>query len=127
MAVFSVPKQLEGDDDNDIAVATTVQTPHGLRTVYVIDADERVGSPTESVALAVSVAFPLMLALAGVLAWILAGVALRPVEAIRAEVADLSAGDLHRRVPEPPTNDEIARLARTMNDMLDRLDQSAQR
>jgi signal transduction histidine kinase len=125
VTVFSVNKQLEGDDDNDIVVATTVQTPYGLRTVYVINSDERVESPTRSVALSVSVAFPLLLAMAGVLAWILTGAALRPVEAIRAEVADLSAGDLHRRVPEPHTNDEIARLARTMNAMLDRLEQSA--
>ena len=34
---------------------------------------------------------------------------------------------MHRRVPEPPTGDEIGRLARTMNAMLDRLDTTATR
>jgi signal transduction histidine kinase len=53
--------------------------------------------------------------------WLLVGRVLRPVEAIRAEVDRISAGDLDRRVPEPPTSDEIARLARTMNAMLGRL------
>ena len=37
------------------------------------------------------------------LIWIFGGRALRPVEAIRAEVADISGHDLHRRVPEPET------------------------
>ena len=52
----------------------------------------------------------------------LVGRALAPVEAIRAEVDEISGRELHRRVPEPPGDDEIARLARTMNRMLDRLE-----
>jgi len=32
--------------------------------------------------------------------------------------------DLHRRVPEPAVRDEIGRLARTMNAMLERLEAS---
>ncbi|MGH9036001.1 MAG: sensor histidine kinase [Acidimicrobiia bacterium] len=55
------------------------------------------------------------------------GRSLRPVEAIRAEVADISARALHRRVSEPPTNDEVARLAATMNAMLDRLESATER
>ena len=50
------------------------------------------------------------------------GRTLRPVEAIRAEVAAIGGRDLHRRVPVPPGDDEVARLARTMNDMLERVD-----
>jgi signal transduction histidine kinase len=44
------------------------------------------------------------------------------VEAIRREVAAISAAELHRRVPDQPGDDEIARLARTMNAMLGRLE-----
>ena len=55
------------------------------------------------------------------------GRALAPVEAIRAEVDAISAAALHRRVPDPPADDEIARLARTMNRMLDRLEQAQAR
>lgn len=63
-----------------------------------------------------------------VLVWTLVGRTLRPVEEIRAGVADLGGGeDLHRRVPEPDTNDEIARLAATMNEMLARLEASTER
>ena len=44
------------------------------------------------------------------------------VEQIRREVASLTAAELHRRVPDPPGDDEIGRLARTRNEMLDRLE-----
>jgi signal transduction histidine kinase len=49
------------------------------------------------------------------------------VEAIRAEVSAIGAQDLDRRVPEPATDDEIGRLARTMNDMLGRLQATSAR
>ena len=70
---------------------------------------------------------PALVALVAAVAYVLVGRALRPVEAIRAEVDAISGSTMHRRVPEPPTDDEIARLARTMNAMLDRLDTSATR
>lgn len=50
-----------------------------------------------------------------------------PVEAIRREVASIGGSDLHRRVPAGEGNDEIARLARTMNDMLERVEDASVR
>jgi hypothetical protein len=50
---------------------------------------------------------------------------LRPVEQIRAEVASMGGTATDRRVPVPGTDDEIGRLARTMNDMLERVDEPA--
>ena len=50
------------------------------------------------------------------------GRALRPVEAIRSRVAEITASGHGERVPVPDGEDEIARLARTMNKMLARLD-----
>ena len=41
---------------------------------------------------------------------------------MRQEVEEISHTTLHRRVDEPATGDEVARLAHTMNDMLDRLE-----
>ena len=54
--------------------------------------------------------------------WEITGRTLRPVEAIRAELAAINVNDLSSRVPEPPGNDEIARLARTINGTLGRLE-----
>jgi signal transduction histidine kinase len=116
-----------GDDQPDLTVATTVRTPQGPVTVYAATSTEPSENSTHLLALALAVVLPLLVALVGGLEWVLAGRALRPVEAIRAEVADITAGDLHRRVPEPPIDDEIGRLARTMNAMLSRLEASADR
>ena len=57
--------------------------------------------------------------------WLLIGRALRPVERMRAEAAEITGSDLHRRIPEPSGDDEIGRLARTLNSMLDRIEQSS--
>ncbi len=76
---------------------------------------------------ALSIAFPAMLAVAALTQWLVASRALRPVEAIRKEVAAISTTDLSRRVPEPIADDEIRRLAVTMNSMLGRLQTSLDR
>jgi signal transduction histidine kinase len=49
------------------------------------------------------------------------------VEAIRRQAEVITGQRLNQRVPEPPTRDEIYRLARTLNDMLARLEASAKR
>ncbi|MFC6084547.1 sensor histidine kinase [Sphaerisporangium aureirubrum] len=54
--------------------------------------------------------------------WKVTGRTLRPVEAIRAELAAINVSDLSSRVPEPEGDDEIARLARTINSTLARLE-----
>jgi signal transduction histidine kinase len=74
-----------------------------------------------------AVAYPLLVASVGLLAWVLAGRALRPVESIRAEVEAITGTTLDRRVPVPRSGDEVARLAHTMNAMLDRLEDAATR
>ncbi|KAA9089986.1 HAMP domain-containing histidine kinase [Microbacterium radiodurans] len=61
---------------------------------------------------------------AGVTWWVV-GRSLRPVARIRAEVEAITADRLDRRVAEPPSGDEIAALAVTMNRMLDRLDSAS--
>ncbi|XER99855.1 HAMP domain-containing protein [Streptomyces sp. S1D4-11] len=59
--------------------------------------------------------------------WLLIGRTLRPVERIRAEAAEITGSDLHRRIPESGSDDEIGRLTHTLNGMLDRLEASADR
>lgn len=75
------------------------------------------------------VAVPIAGLLTAVLASLLAQRALRPVERMREEAQAVTETSLSRRVPEPATNDEIGRLARTFNGMLARLEaaQSRQR
>ena len=76
---------------------------------------------------ALVIGLPLLVALFAAGTWLMVGRTLRPVEDIRAEVASISHRRLDRRVPTPPTNDEIGRLARTMNEMLGRLEEASER
>jgi two-component system OmpR family sensor kinase len=66
-------------------------------------------------------ACPLALLLASLAGYGLAAAALRPVEAMRRRAAAVSATALGR-LPVPRANDEISRLATTLNEMLDRLE-----
>ena len=68
---------------------------------------------------------PILIALVGLGAWLLTGRALAPVTRIRAEVENIEAAQLDRRLQVPDTGDEVAQLASTMNHMLDRLDAAA--
>jgi len=70
---------------------------------------------------------PLVGAVVAALVWWLVGRTLQPVESIRTEVATIGATNRSRRVPVPPGDDEVARLARTMNEMLGRLEDAAER
>jgi signal transduction histidine kinase len=67
---------------------------------------------------------PVATLIAVVVAWLSLGRALRSVEAIRQELAEVSGSRLDRRVPVPPSRDEIAKLASTTNETLDRLQRS---
>jgi signal transduction histidine kinase len=73
------------------------------------------------------VVVPAMIALVALAAWYVTGRALKPVEAIRLQAESITGSTMHRRVPEPDTDDEVGRLARTMNAMLARLETSAQK
>ncbi|MBM7441384.1 HAMP domain-containing sensor histidine kinase [Streptomyces sp. HB132] len=71
---------------------------------------------------------PLMLLVVAGVTWLVTRRALRPVEGIRREMAAITASeDLSRRVPEPDSRDEIARLARTTNKTLTVLEASVDR
>src|SRR5204862_8005829 len=74
-----------------------------------------------------AVILPVVIVVLTALVWWLAGRALRPVEVMRADVQRMSGGDHHARVTEPATKDEIGRLARTMNSLLQRIETSSER
>jgi signal transduction histidine kinase len=74
------------------------------------------------------IGFPLVLAVVAGVTWLMTRRALRPVEGIRREMAAITASaDLARRVPEPDSHDEVARLARTTNETLAALEAAVER
>ncbi|MET4923200.1 HAMP domain-containing sensor histidine kinase [Streptomyces sp. PSRA5] len=78
--------------------------------------------------IAMAIGVPALLVVVGGVTWLVTRRALRPVEGIRREMAAITASeDLTRRVPEPDTHDEVARLARTTNETLTALEASVDR
>jgi signal transduction histidine kinase len=108
-------------------VSREVETPQGRYTVQAASPVDEVRRSVEAVRRALWWVLPALIATVAAVAWVLVGRALRPVEAIRAEVETIGGTTMHRRVPEPPSHDEVGRLARTMNAMLGRLESSARR
>jgi signal transduction histidine kinase len=102
-------------------VALNVDGASGPVTVYVAASLAQTEASVDAVMGLLLFGLPVLLLLVGATSWVIVGRALRPVESIRKQVADISAHDLSRRVPAPTVDDEVGRLARTMNAMLDRL------
>jgi signal transduction histidine kinase len=115
------------DDDASRLLSRRVDTVEGPVMIHVARTLDDVHDSVATLARSLALAVPLLLVLYAALVWRLVGRTLHPIEAIRAEVADIGATDLHRRVPQTLGHDEVARLARTMNAMLDRLEQAADR
>jgi signal transduction histidine kinase len=70
---------------------------------------------------------PAALVLASLAGYLLTGAALRPVEAMRRQAAAISAADLDQRLPPAGGKDELGRLGRTLNEMLERIHASVER
>ncbi len=70
---------------------------------------------------------PVAVLLASMLGYALATAGMRPVEAMRRRAELVSLNDSHGRLPLPAAHDEVWRLGRTLNEMLDRLHRSFER
>jgi signal transduction histidine kinase len=108
-------------------ISRTVDAPTGRLTVTAAAPVDQVARSVDALRERLWIGLPAVVALVAAVAWVLVGRALRPVDAMRAEVDEITGSTMHRRVPEPPTEDEIGRLARTMNAMLGRLDATSTR
>lgn len=118
--------RLEADGEPYAVIARGVAVPDG--TVVTVIAARSLETVERSTAIAVALVatgYPLVLLIVAGASWWLTGRALAPMTAIRRRVAEVSARDLAARVPVPPSGDEVAALAVTMNAMLSRLEASA--
>jgi signal transduction histidine kinase len=70
---------------------------------------------------------PVALLLAALAAYGTVAAALRPVEAMRIRATEISDAPGGSRLPVPPADDELHRLGETLNEMLDRLEESIER
>jgi signal transduction histidine kinase len=125
--VRTVPDVPDGPESDAYRVwALRTNTADGPVTVYIGTSLESVTDVTATVRRALLIGGIGLLLLLTVVTLTLLKRALRPVEQIRTQVADISGRALNLRVPVPESDDEIARLAQTMNAMLDRLESASE-
>jgi heavy metal sensor kinase len=70
---------------------------------------------------------PIAVLLASLAGYAAVALSLRPVESMRRRAERIRAAEPGVRLPVPPADDEIARLGRTLNEMLQRLEESLDR
>ena len=110
-----------------LLLARPVTTSNGRLTIYATSSLRPADRAVRSLTLAFFGGIPALLLIAAALIWRAVGRALRPVETMRTEVEAIEAGSLRQRVTAPNSDDEIDRLAVTMNGMLDRMDEDMER
>ncbi|MFJ9561135.1 ATP-binding protein [Streptomyces fuscichromogenes] len=113
--------------DGYATASTVVDTADGPRTVKAKVSLAPVRNALSTLERLLLLGVPALVALMAAMTWQLMGRAMAPVESIRATFADITAKNLHRRVPEPMTRDEVARLAQTMNATLGQLESAVER
>lgn len=112
---------LPGLQDESRLLAVPVSARGEKRVVVVGTSTEARGESLADLAQLLLVGGPVALILASLAAYGVAAAALHPVEAMRSRAAEISAAEPDRRLPVPPTHDEVARLGTTLNEMLERL------
>ena len=108
-------------------IALGAHSPDGDVTVYVAVDVGDVADVLGALASKGAIGLSMLLAIFALVLWVVVGRTMSSVEAIRRRAELITGQRLNQRVPEPPTRDEIYRLARTLNDMLERLEVSATR
>ena len=106
-------------------LSRSVESGGRTQTLIVAKNLDDVHESVAVLARSLRLAIPIAIVLLGAMVWWLTGRVLRPVELIRSEVASMHGNELDRRVPVPRSTDEIARLAATMNAMLDRVERAS--
>jgi len=112
----------EGEEDRYVVVTAPVSGSDA----YVVSARslESVDAAIASTKRLLAVGSGLVIVLVFGLTWVLTGRALRPVEGMRRQASQITQANLSARLPVPETGDEVARLAETMNAMLERLERA---
>jgi signal transduction histidine kinase len=116
-----LPDDAVAGDDMRVS-GQRVATASGDYTVLVGGGSEAVEATARTVAILLACGAPIVVAVAAAATYRLVRRSLQSVDAIRAQVAEISTSDLAERVPVPNGRDEIAALAVTMNAMLSRIE-----
>lgn len=117
-AVLALPEGAAGQAGPETAVPAVV-----VATVPLTEVEGLV----RALRLSLLGVVPVLTAVLAAAIWAALGRALRPVEQLRSAAAQVARSGGPGSLPEPGADDEIGALARTLNEMLDRLEVAAAR
>ncbi|HET7017192.1 MAG TPA: ATP-binding protein [Streptosporangiaceae bacterium] len=117
-AALTMTTTVDGDSER-LAAGPLAGRPGWVAVVGI--SLESLDATVTAVVTRLAVGGAILVVVSGLGSFALARAALAPVERLRRRAAVLSAGDPSSRLPVPATNDEVAALAGTMNDLLGRL------
>src|SRR3954453_17758261 len=109
------------DTGNDIAVRRQVTVGAQVLVLVGHASQARLNDSLRSLYRGLWIGVPLAVLLTATMAGLATSRALRPVSVITDLADAVGDGDSTKRVPVPDTDDEIEHLARTVNEMLDRI------
>jgi two-component system OmpR family sensor kinase len=120
--VFANRDSAPGLDEPARLLAVPLKRDGQTHVLVVGSTSENRAEALRSIATAFFIGGPLALILTSLGGYLLAGAALRPIEAMRRRAAEISSSSLGERLPVPASNDEVARLGETLNEMLVRIE-----
>jgi two-component system OmpR family sensor kinase len=112
----------DGDERYRALVARVATTRRPTAVIVVLESLQGVEDAVERLVVLLLLTVPAALAATAVGGWWLARKALLPVDRMSSRAGEIGIDRLHERIPVPRASDEIARLANTLNAMLDRLE-----
>jgi len=123
-----------GDEPRFQTVPVAGEPDYRVMIQSVGEQDIIVGTPLDEVRDSVAalsgallIAVPAASFVLALFVWILVGRVLHPIERMRQRLAAIGGESLDQRIPVPGSQDEVARLAKTMNGMLERIESSSER
>jgi two-component system, OmpR family, sensor kinase len=108
--------------DEPVRLLATPITVEGKRLLVVAGASNERDEALDKLLTQLLFGGPVALLLASLAGYALAAAALRPVESMRSQAASISVSRPGQRLTVPKPQDEISRLGKTLNAMLDRLE-----
>ena len=121
-------RDVTGLGDRGRILAKPERTDQGRAVIVVVgESLDTVARARQRLGLLLGVTSPFLIGVIAWCGWVLAGAALRPVERMTEEAEAISLRESGQRLRQPPGDDEIAHLGRTLNVMLDRIEASLAR
>lgn len=118
-------RRVTGLGDTGRLLARPERAPDGRSVILVVgESLDTASRANQRLGILLAVTSPVLIGTVAACGWVLAGAVLRPVRRMTAEAEAISLRESGQRLQEPPGDDEIALLGRTLNAMLDRIEGS---